>query len=168
MNEFEAFLGVNFWDALFALANFLLLYVVLRKFLFRPVMKLIEDRQKEIDDLYAAADTAKSEAAAIEAEYRSKLSRAQETGEQIVKEAVTRGQNREEEILRKANQEADAIRKKAAQDIAREKKKAVIEAKDEISDMALAIAGKVVGRALTDQDQTRLIDQFIDELGDEA
>ena len=75
---------------------------------------------------------------------------------------------REEEILRQANQEADAIRQKASADIAQEKKKAINEAKDEISVIALAIAGKVVGRELNGADQTALVDQFINELGDEA
>ena len=51
MGEFEALLGVNPWTALFALANFLFLFFMLRKFLFKPVMKMIDDRQKEIDDL---------------------------------------------------------------------------------------------------------------------
>ena len=166
MNQFEAFLGVNFWDALFALANFLLLFFVLRKFLFKPVMKMINDRQKEIDDMYAAADAAQSEAAALQEQYQQRLAAAQDDGERIVKEAVARGQSRQEEILRQAGQEADALRAKAAADIAREKKKAVNDAKDEISEMALAIAEKVVGRNLSDGDQTQLIDRFIEELGE--
>lgn len=168
MEGFEAFLGVNFYDAIFALLNFVALFLVLRKFLFGPVMKIIADRQKEIDDMYCAAGTAKSEAAALQAEYEKKLSAAQQTGERIVKEAVARGQSREEEILRQANREADAIRAKAEADIAREKKKAVNDAKDEISDIALAIAGKVVGRELNNADHVRLIDSFIEELGEQA
>lgn len=168
MEGFEAFLGVNFYDAIFALLNFVALFLVLKKFLFGPVMKIIADRQKEIDDMYTAAGEAKDQAAALQAEYEEKLSVAQQTGERIVKEAVTRGQNREEEILRQANQEADAIRAKAASDIAREKKKAVNDAKNEISDMALTIAGKVVGRELNGDDHARLIDRFIEELGGDA
>lgn len=168
MEGFEAFLGVNLTDALFALLNFVALFLVLRKFLFGPVMKMIADRQKEIDDMYSAAGAAKDQAAALQEEYQQKLSAAQQTGERIVKEAVARGQSREEEILRQANLDADAIRAKAAEDIAREKKKAVNDAKDEISDMALAIAGKVVGRELGGADQIQLIDRFIEELGEEV
>ena len=85
-----------------------------------------------------------------------------------MKEAVVRGQSREEEIIRKANQEASAILDKAAADIAMEKKKAVNDAKDEISGIAMAVAGKVVGRQLNDADQADLIDHFINELGDQA
>lgn len=162
------FLNINFFTALFTLANTVALFLVLKKFLFQPVLKMIADRQQEIDDMYLEANNAKSSAQQMEVEYRQKLQNAAQTGERMVKEAVARGQSREEEILRQANAEADAIRAKAVADIAQEKKKALNDAKNEISDLALAIAGKVVGRELTGEDQSRLVDRFIDELGEQA
>ena len=163
---FEELLGVNPWTALFTLANTVALFLVLKKFLFKPVLKIIEERQQEIDGMYKDAGEAKTQAQAMQAEYQEKLSAAQETSERLVKEAVARGQHREEEIIRQANQEASAILDKANADIALEKKKAINDAKDEISDIALAIAGKVVGRELNQADQSQLIDHFINELGD--
>lgn len=160
------FLNINFFTALFTLVNTLVLFFVLKKFLFAPVMKMITDRQKEIDDMYTEANKAKTGAVALEAEYQQKLANAAETGERIVKEAVARGQAREEEILRQANAEASAIMDKATADIALEKKKAINDAKDEISELAMAIAEKVVGRQLGEADQTELVNSFIDELGD--
>ena len=94
MGEFEALLGVNPWTALFALANFLFLFFMLRKFLFKPVMKMIDDRQKEIDGLYKDAEDAKKDAQAKQQDYDRKLSAAQQTSEQLVREAVARGQSR--------------------------------------------------------------------------
>ena len=163
---FESFIGVNFWTALFILLNTLLLLYVATKFLFVPVKNMIDSRQKEIDDLYAAANDAQQQAESLQAEYQQKLSSAQATSERLVKEAMARGQAREEEIIRKANADAAAIMDKASADIEMEKKKALNDAKDEISGLAMAIAGKVVGRELTDADQCALIDSFIDELGD--
>lgn len=168
MGTFEALLGVNPWTALFSLANFLLLFFVLRKYLFKPVMKLIADRQAEIDRLYADANAAKDGAESLQQEYQQKLADAQQTGERLVKEAVARGHSREEAIVQDANRQAAAILEKASADIAREKKKAVNDAKDEISVIALSIAGKVVGRELTDADQSALVDHFIDELGTQS
>jgi F-type H+-transporting ATPase subunit b len=165
VEQFQSFVGIDLWTALFTLLNFLAILIVGTKFLWNPVMKIIKERQQEIDGLYADADTAKASAEAMEAEYREKLAAANETGERIVKEAVARGQAREEEILRKANSDAAAILDKASADIALEKKKAINDAKDEISEMALAIAGKVVGRELTNADQSALVDAFINELG---
>ena len=163
---FESFLGVNPWTALFILLNTLTIYFVAKKFLFGPVMKIITERQQEIDGMYAAANDAQAQAKALQAEYQQKLSSAQDTSERLVKEAMERGQAREEEIIRKANADAAAIMDKASADIAMEKKKALNDAKDEISGLAMAIAGKVVGRELNDADQSKLIDSFIDDLGD--
>lgn len=166
MGKFEAFLGVNPWTALLTLANTIALFLVLKKFLFKPVMKMIEDRQQEIDTMYDEADKAKENAKSIQAEYEQKLSVATETSEKMVKEAVARGKDREEEIIRQARADAAAIMDKASADIAQEKKKALNDAKDEISGIAMSIAEKVVGRQLNDADQSELIDQFINELGD--
>ena len=166
MGKFEAFLGVNPWTALLTLANTIALFLVLKKFLFKPVMKMIEDRQQEIDTMYDEADKAKENAKTIQAEYEQKLSVATETSEKMVKEAVARGKDREEEIIRQARAGAAAIMDKASTDIAQKKKKALNDAKDEISGIAMSIAEKVVGRQLNDADQSELIDQFINELGD--
>ena len=165
---FESFIGVNFWTALFVLLNTIVLYLVLKKFLFVPVMNMIKSRQDEIDAMYKEAGEAKDSAQALETEYKEKLSQAALTGERMVKEAVERGQRREEEIVRQANMEAEAIMDKASADIAREKKKALNDAKNEISDIAMSIAEKVVGRELNPQDHLDLVDGFIDRLGEQA
>lgn len=165
---FENFIGIDFWTALFILLNFLVVFFVAKKFLFLPVKEMIDSRQKEIDAMYAEADSAKASALALESQYKEQLSAAQQTSDRLVQEATARGQSRQEEIIRQANREADAIREKAAADIAQEKKKALNDAKDEISSLAMEIAGKVVGRALTEKDQSQLVDSFLAELGEQV
>ena len=165
---FESFIGVNFWTALFVLLNTLAVFFVAKKYLFVPVMKMIKQRQEEIDNLYLEANAAREEALAMEETYKEKLAQATQTGERLVKEAVERGQRREEEILRQANAEASAMMAKASADIALEKKKALNDAKDEISDIAMAIAQKVVGRELTETDHSALVDGFINQLGEQS
>ncbi len=166
MAQFESFLGVNLWTALLTLGNFLLVLFVGSKFLYGPILNIIESRQKEIDDLYADAGTARDQAQAMKAQYQEKLSTAQADSQKIVQDAVTRAQAREEEILKKANEDASAILAKASQDIAQEKKKALNDAKNEIAGLSLAIAEKVVERELKEADQRDLIDRFIDGLGE--
>ena len=166
MGQFEAFVGVNFWTALFILLNTLIIFFVAKKFLFGPVMNIITSRQQEIDDMYSQADSAREEAQKLQSEYEEKFSQATATSERLLKEATVRALGREEEIVRQANEWADAIRAKATADIAQEKKKALNDAKDEISVIALAIAGKVVGRELNEEDQSKLVDSFIEELGE--
>ncbi len=165
---FESFIGINPWTALFVLLNFLLLFFIAKKYLFKPVKDMIDSRQKEIDTLYNEAEAAKAGALELENQYRTQLAAAKETSDTLVKEAMARGKNREEEIVRQANQEADAIREKAAQDIAREKKKALNDAKDEISIIALEIAGKVIGETMDTPRQQELVDKFLAELGEQV
>ena len=62
MDRFESFIGINFWTALVTLINFLLLFFVAKHFLIGPVMKIIKDRQDEIDGLYTDANAAKADA----------------------------------------------------------------------------------------------------------
>ena len=161
-------LQISVPEFIWTIISFFLFMFLLNKFLFKPVMKIISDRQKEIDDLYADAGAAKEQARQLQESYQQKLNAAQETSDRIVKEAVARGQSREEQIIRDANAQAAAIMDKASRDIAQEKKKAINDAKNEISDLAMAIAGKVVERELKESDQASLIDGFIRELGDEA
>lgn len=168
MGYFQDFIGVDFWTALFTLINTLAIFYVAKKYLFVPVHNMITERQKEIDDMYADAGKAKNEAQQMRKEYQIKLSDAQATGERLVTEAVSRAQQRQEEILRRARAEANNIMEKAAADAAQEKRKAINEAKNEISDIAVAIAEKVVGREIDQKDHSALVDQFIDELGDNA
>ena len=167
MGYFESFIGVNFWTALFVLLNTIALFLVMKKFLFAPVLKMIADRQAEIDGMYQDAASTQEQANAMKNDYSQKLELANETSQRIVQEAVVRGQNREEEIIRDARSQASAIMDKARADIAQEKKKALNDAKDEISGMAMAIAEKVVGRSLAEADQQRLVEQFIEELGED-
>ncbi len=167
MGYFESFIGVNFWTALFVLLNTIALFLVMKKFLFAPILKMIADRQAEIDGMYQDAENTREQANAMKEDYSQKLEAANETSQRIVQEAVIRGQNREEEIVRDARSQASAIMDKARADIAQEKKKALNDAKDEISGMAMAIAEKVVGRSLAEADQQRLVEQFIDELGED-
>ena len=79
MGQFESFIGVNFWTALFVLLNTLIIFLVAKKFLFVPVHNMITQRQEEIDGMYSAADQAKSDAQALKDEYQSRIADAQAT-----------------------------------------------------------------------------------------
>jgi F-type H+-transporting ATPase subunit b len=166
VTEFENFIGFNPWTALFTLLNMVLTFLILKKFLFKPVTKMIDDRQKEIDKLYADANVAKQDAESMRDDYTRKLSEAKETSAQIVAEATQEANRRSDEIIRQARQDADALRQKAGADIDLEKKKALNEVKGDISRIALDIAGKVVERELDEKDQERLIEGFLRQMGE--
>ena len=167
LNEFESFVGVNFWTMIFAWCNLLILYLFLRKLLFKPVKKMIDDRQKEIDDMYENAEKNEADAKTLKAEYEEKLSLAEEKSEEILRTAQRRAGLRAEEILRDAGAEASRIIERAEEEIALEKRRIINEAKDEVSDIAISIAKAVIERDVDKAEHERLIDEFISGIGDE-
>ena len=165
MEGFEQFVGVNFWTMIFAWCNLLILYFALRKILFRPIMNMIESRQKEIDDIYSEAEDYLADARADREEYARKLEQVKEEGEEYMKNAVKRAQHREEEILREADMKADRMIKRAEEMIELEKKQAVNDIKDQVSDIAIEIAQAVIERDVDDAEHAELIDSFISAIG---
>ena len=164
--NFESFVGVNFWTMLFAWANLLIVYLFLSKLLFKPIKNMIDSRQKEIDDMYSDAARSKEAAAESKAEYDEKLAHANEESEEILKRAIRRAELREEEILKDANAKAARVLERAEEQIELEKKQAINDVKDEVSSIAIDIAEAVIERDINKADHDALIDEFIDKLGD--
>mgnify|MGYP004707444163 FL=1 len=166
MTGFESFVGIDPWTALFTFCNMMITFAVLKKFLFKPVKKMIDDRQAEIDTMYADADAAPQKAAELEQEYQQHLQSIRDERDTLLREATARAQKREEEIVGEARAEAAALRAAAEADIAQERKKAVNDLKNEIGGIAVDIAGKVVEREINETDHKALIDEFIRNVGD--
>ena len=167
LDKFEAFVGVNFFTMIFAWINLVILYIFLKKLLFKPVKNMIDSRQKEIDDMYADAESSKESANEMKQEYEKKIAAAEEESEQILRSAVRRAQLREEEILKEADVKASRTLERAEEQIQLEKKRAVNEVKNEVSDIAINIAEAVIERDIDKKDHEALIDDFIDKLGEE-
>lgn len=163
--QFESFVGVNIWTMIFAWCNLIILYLVLKKILFKPVMNMIDSRQKEVDDMYTDAETSMDEAARLKDEYEEKLSHATEESEEILRSAQRRAQLREEDILREANVKAERILERAEEQIELEKKRAINEVKDEVSGLALGIAAAVIERDISEEEHKEMIDSFIENIG---
>ena len=165
LTGFESFVGVNFWTCLFTLVNLFILYKFMKKLLFKPVQNMIDSRQKEIDDLYADAGRSKAEAETLKAQYEGQLSEANAERERILKAAHQRALQQQETMLREAQEQAARTLKRADEQIELEKKQARNELKNEVSDMAVQIAGAVLARDVKPAEHEALIDSFIDGLG---
>ena len=166
LTGFESFVGVNFWTCLFTLVNLFILYKFMKKLLFKPVQNMIDSRQKEIDDLYADAGRSKAEAEALKTQYEGQLSEANAERERILKAAHQRALQQQETMLREAQEQAARTLKRADEQIELEKKQARNELKNEVSDMAVQIAGAVLARDVKPAVHEALIDSLIDGLGD--
>ena len=165
--KFESFVGVNFFTMLFAWANLLILYFVLRKLLFNPIKSMINSRQKEIDDMYENAEKNKAEAEEMRESYEKKLESATEESEEILRSAQRRALLRAEEILKEAAEQARRTKERAEEQIALEKRQAMNDIKDEVSAIAIQIAEAVVARDVKAEEHEKLIDGFIDTMGDD-
>ena len=146
--------------------NLLILFLVFKHFLFKPVNKILESRKQEVANTYKEADEAKENAKALETEYSEKLANAKEESAELVKAATRKAQLRSDEIIADAKAEAKAVVDNAHDQIEREKKIAVNQIKDEITDIALSAASAVVEKEINRQDNERLIESFIDGVGD--
>ena len=130
------------------------------------VNKVIEDRKNDVKETYRQADEAKENAEKLEAEYTSRLEGAKEESAQIIQTATRKAQQRSDEIISEARTEAKGLVDNASREIEREKKIAVNQIKNEITDIAFSAAAAVVEKDMTGEDNERLIEKFIDNVGE--
>lgn len=157
-------ISVNVWHIAAAIANLLILTLIVKKFLFQPVQKVLAERQAEVDGLYQKAEDAASAAAEDKRLYGEKLANADREAAELVQAAVSRAERLSDEIVSEANARADAAVRKADADIEQSRKKAVNELKNEIAGISLSIAEKVVAREINEKDHEELVDDFIERL----
>ncbi|MBQ3252063.1 MAG: F0F1 ATP synthase subunit B [Oscillospiraceae bacterium] len=164
---YQSLVAVEPFTLIVTILNLFLQLYLIKKFLLDKVMAVLDQRREAADKQIREAEQAKQDAQEIRQSYESHMAQVKQEAGQIIHSAQKTAQDRSEQILRQAQAQASQIKEKAALDIAQEKKKAMNDAKNEISDMAMAIAGKVVGRCMDQQDQQHLVDEFIRELGDD-
>lgn len=152
---------------LISLINLLIIFLLLKKLLFKPVNNLLETRKAQVGKLYDEADAAKTAAEENKARYEEKLSSAHKEALDIVSAAKERASKIGDEIIGEANQKADGMIRRADAEIAQERRRAISEIKGDISSISVGIAEKVIGREIDEKDHKELIDKFISEMGDE-
>ena len=130
---YEAFVSIGWWEILVTMCNTLITFLIIKKFLYKPVRKMLAARREE------AAE--------------------------IVGSATRRAAERSDEILRESSQQASAMVKKAERVIEQERIKAHKELKDEVADLSVMIASKIVERDVKPEDHERFIEDFIDKVG---
>ena len=144
----------------FTLINTLIIFILFKVFLFKPVGKILDKRNEMAAAEIAEAKRAKESAAKTEQEYIEKLEAAD-----IMKQATLRAQKREEEIVNEANQKAAEIKARAEENIERDKQRAVNDIKDEISDIVIMAASKVVEKEISAKDNEAIIADFLQNVG---
>lgn len=164
--DVQELVGLVPWTFVAQICNLFIQVYLIKRFLFKPVNEMLEKRKALADAQIREAEKAKADADAIKTEYEQNMKEAKEKAKEILTTAQRTAALQSEEVLKEAASQAAALKSKAESDIAQEKRKAVNEIKDEIGGMAVEIAGKVIEREISEEDHTKLIDEFIANVGE--
>ena len=160
-------ISVNIWSILVSLANLLIMFLILKRFLFKPVQKMMSARKQQVDQIYQDAKENRDSAINMKQEYEARLAAAREEADGLVRNAVQTAQRKGDAIVAEANSQASHLKQKAEQEIAQEKKQMLQDVRGEISDIAVSIASKVVEREVKKQDYDGFVDEFIKNVGEQ-
>ena len=161
-------ISVNIWQIAISLVNLLIMFFILKKFLFKPVQEMLAKRQAQVDQIYAEAESCRTSADTMKQEYEARMAGARAEADTLVRSAVENATRKGDAIVGEANAQASHIRKRAEEEIAREKQQLLTDVKDEISELAVSIASKVVEREIDRKGYDAFVDDFIRNVGDQA
>ena len=154
-------LKFEFWSIFEAVANIIILFVLLKIFLFKPINKMKNARtqsvQKDIDD----AAKAKQEAEELRQQYEESISEAKEEANRIIMKAHEDAESERDAIIKKAHEDAEQKVAEADKEIESERKKVLRQAQSEIADLAIEAASKIVAANVDDEKNRRLVDEFL-------
>jgi F-type H+-transporting ATPase subunit b len=156
-------LGINLNLLIAQIVNFLVVLFILRLVLYKPVMRMFEERRERIRVGLAEAELAREEAAAERASLEAQLAEERRAGQERLREAVSRGEEASRRRLEEATAEADRIVAQARAEADQARRDALAGLYDEIADLALAAASKSLALGIDEPTHRRLIKRFLDE-----
>jgi F-type H+-transporting ATPase subunit b len=159
-------ISINIWQILVSLCNLVILFFIVKKFLFKPVKALIAEREAKAKGLIDDANELKVQAEKEKEQWDIKLKDADKEADAIIKKAVAKADKRSEVILNNAEERAEGIVRQAKIDAELEQKKAEEGIRREIVDLSSVLARKVLKREINEQDHKDLIDDFLQDIGD--
>jgi F-type H+-transporting ATPase subunit b len=156
-------LGINIPGLVTHLISFIILMIVLKIFLYKPIVNMLDQRSQRIRESLEAAERAREESAASQEEVQAQLEAARAEGQQFIASArEVAGRFREEETA-KVRQEIEAERSRATANIQRERDTAIEQLRSEFADLAITAAERVVERSLDQQAHQDIIDRVLEE-----
>ena len=153
-------------NLVFTIINLLVLYFLMKKFLFKPVNQIIAQREDAIKKQFDDAEEAKWQACELKKEYEASLENAKADSERIVQEARVKARDEYDRIVKAADEDVVKRLQKAEEVIAEEKAKSLRSMETEIENLVMAAATKVVGEKVTIENSQKLYDDFLTEMGE--
>ena len=159
-------ISVNLWQILISLANLLIIFLILKKLLWKPVKKVMEQRQDMVDKQFADAAAAEEQANADKAEWAAKLAGADDEAAARIADADETARRHGDRILADAKDKAAGIIRQAETEAQLERQKATASIKEEIASVSAELAEKLLEREVNAADHAKMIESFLDEVGD--
>lgn len=150
---------------LWTFVNLIVFFLILKRLLFQPVMGMIEKREQMISGQIEDAEQKNTQAGLLKEKYDAELKNANQEAARIVKTAKERGKEEYEKILRDAGAEASKIIADASKTIETEREKAVQGIQNEIAQVAIAAASKVIQENVDQASNEKILDDFLREAG---
>ncbi len=160
-------ISVNLWQILISLLNLVLLFLIVKRFLFKPVKNILAKRRSEIEEQYDSAAIAEKEAKESREMWQEKLSGADAEADAIIQKASANAKYRGEKIIFEAEEKAESIIRMAKGEAELEIRKAAEEIKREIVDLSGILTEKMLEREINNEDHRALIDSFIEKIGED-
>lgn len=161
-------LNLNPWNLAFTIINLLVLVALVKKFLFKPINAVMEQRKEMIDQQYEAAKAKEEEAQEIKKKYEASLAAAQEEGAEIIKEAKKNAKVERDRIIKNAGVQAEKIIDDAKKTADMEQKKTLQNMESEIATMAVMAAGKILEQQSSAEGNNALYNQFLTKVGERS
>ena len=159
-------ISVNIWNILISLANLLILFLIIKKFLYRPVKNVLAKRQSEVDSVYSSAEDANKNAQENKEKWETKLKSASKEADTLIQEAANKAEIRGDKIISDAKEKAESILRQAESEAELQLKKAQAGIKTEIVNISALLTEKMLNREINTEDHRALIDSVIENIGD--
>ena len=156
-------LGINLPVLLIQLVNFTFLLLVLRLFVYKPILKMLDERRDRIREGLNAADRGREQAIEAERRAQEQIEEARREGQTIIQNAQQVSQRLQEDGRQQAQQQAEVLLERARSEIQLERDAAIAELRREFADLTISAAEKVIGQSLDRDAHQRLIEQALAE-----
>lgn len=153
-------------NLVFTIINLLVLYLLMKKFLFGPIIKVMDVRKTMIDQQFAGAKEQEDQAKALKEQYEGALKSAREESFQIMEQARKEAKAQADKTVEDTQAKVSAMLAKAQEDINTERENAMRQMKDDVASLAMEAAGKIIGKNSGADQDLSLYDQFIEKAGD--
>ncbi|MBR4628541.1 MAG: F0F1 ATP synthase subunit B [Ruminococcus sp.] len=156
-------LDIDIWNFIWAGINLILLLILMKIFLFKPIRKMMDKRTQMVQDELDSAKKTREEAEQLREQYDSELDSAKDEAQKIIDKAHEDAETERAAIIKRSKEEAERIVADAGKSIENERRRVLAQAQTQIADLAVEAASRIIGENVDDEKNRRLVDKFLTE-----